>query len=155
MRTNESIIAVPVSVEEKGQTRQFLVRLVERLDLVIGTRGGDPYVSESRLAASSLEGLTALEKTILAIIERLFAVDSLATEELIATILEGALSAIDNAINDLKSPSTISNSDISVGSYSGPPTKSEVEALDAKVVANAGDFNSLLTALRDTGIIAT
>ena len=146
MRTNESIIAVPVSVEEKGQTRQFLVRLVEQLDLVIGTRGGDPYVPESRLNETTTE-LSKLELLVLEIVEKLLTVDS----ELAASILEET----NEAIEALKSDSIISNADTSAGTYSGPPTKAEVEALDTKVIQNAADFNSLLTALRETGIIAT
>lgn len=146
MRTNESIIAVPVSVEQEGQTRQFLVRLVERLDLVIGTRGGDPYVPESRLNEATAE-LSKLELTILEIVEKLLTVDG----ALAASILE----EVNEAIEALKSSSSISNADTSVGTYSGPPTQAEIEVLDAKVVGNAGDFNSLLTALRETGIIST
>lgn len=145
MRTNESIIAVPISVEQKGQTRQFLVRLVEQLDLVIGTRGNDPYVPESKLNEATA-GLSKLEQTILEIVEQLLTIDN--------TLALNILEEVNEAIEALKSDSTVSNADTTIGTYSGPPTKSEVEALDAKVVGNAGDFNSLLTVLRETGIIA-
>ena len=155
MRTNESIIAVPVSVEQKGQTRQFLVRLVEKLDVILGRRGGDPYVATSQLAETQ-EGLTQLEQTVLDIIERLLGTaDSETVLTLIAATADATDAAINEAIESLKSSSTISNSSTTAGTYSGPPTKGEVEALDAKVIGNAADFNSLLTALRGTGIIAT
>ena len=68
MPTNESIIAVPITVEQKGQVRQFLVRLVEKLDIVLGYRGNDPYVTISQLQSASSEGLTQLEQTILNVI---------------------------------------------------------------------------------------
>ena len=123
-----------------------MVRLVERLDLVIGTRGGDPYVPESRLNETATE-LSKLELIVLEIVENLLTVDS----ELAASILVDTNAAIEA----LKSDSVISDSNTTAGTYSGPPTKAEVEALDTKVIQNAGDFNSLLTALRDTGIIAT
>jgi hypothetical protein len=145
MRTNESIIAVPVGVEKPGQTRQFLVRLVEQLDLVIGTRGGDPYVPESRLNETTAE-LTKLELAILQIVEGLLTVDG----ELALEILE----QVNLAIEALKSDSSIANASVAVQSVSAPPTKSEVEAIDAKVVGNAQSYNSLLTALRETGIIS-
>lgn len=151
MRTNESIIAVPITVEQSGQTRQFLVRLVERLDLVIGTRGGDPYVPESQLVETQA-GLTKLEQTVLEIIERLLGT---ASSETVAVLIAATNEATSAEIEALKSPNTVDDADTSSGSYSGPPTKGEVEALDAKVAANAQDFNDLLTALRGTEIIAT
>jgi len=149
MRTNESIIAVPPSVEQPGQTRQFLVRLVEQIDIVLGRRGGDPYVSASDLLKTQ-SGLSSLEIQVLAIVERALSTDG-ATSVLIEELLQETTAAIDA----LKSSSTVVNATTTLNTFSGPPTKSEVEALDAKVVANAGKFNDLLTALRDTGIIAT
>jgi len=149
MQTNESIIAVPPTVEETGQTRQFLVRLVEQIDIVLGRRGGDPYVSASDLLKTNSE-LSTLEKQVLAIVESALSADS-ATSELIAGILEEATAQIDA----LKSPDTIVDANTTPLTYSGPPTKAEVEALDAREVANAEKFNNLLTALRGTGIIAT
>lgn len=151
MQTNESIIAVPITVEQSGQTRQFLVRLVEKLDIVLGRRGGDPYVSNSQLAKTTA-GLTTLEQTVLEIVERLLTTPN---SETIATLLAIATEETSGAIDDLKSSSTVSDSTTTLTPISAPPTKGEVEAVDAKLVANAADFNSLLTALRGTGIIAT
>lgn len=147
MQTNESIIAVPITVEQSGQTRQFLVRLVEKLDVVLGRRGGDPYVVTSQLI-ETVAGLTKLEAAIFGIIERLLSVED--TE-----LLEGVITATNEAIEELKSNNTVANADTSIELISGPPTKSEVEAVDAKVAANAVKFNDLLTVLRGTGIIAT
>ncbi len=155
MPTNESIMAVPITVEQPGQTRQFLVRLIERLDIVIGTRGGDPYVAQSELNKTTSAGLTALEKTILEIITKLFSIDNAATAILVNTILETSLAAIDSAISDLKSPSTITNANTTTETISNPPTQAEVSALASRVTTNASGFNSLLSALRSTEIIAT
>ena len=146
MQTNESIIAVPPSVEQPGQTRQFLVRLVEKLDIVLGRRGGDPYVSASDLLKTNSD-LSTLEKQVLAIVEKALTADS----EFIEGILESTIEQIDA----LKSPDTITDGNVTPLVYSGPPTKAEVEALDAREVANTTKFNDLLTALRGTGIIAT
>jgi hypothetical protein len=143
---NESIIAVPVSVEQEGQTRQFLVRLVERLDLVIGTRGGDPYVPESRLADTA-SSLTKLEQTVLEIIEGLLVTDSTLTD----SILEETLAAIEA----LKSPAVIANADASTSPFGGSYSQTEADDHAAQTAANAGKLNELLTALRGTGIIAT
>lgn len=149
--SNETIIAVPVSLETHGQTRQFLVRLVEQLDIIIGGRGGDPYVSNSQLQATTLEGLTKLEQTILDIITRLLSANTELTEELITTITQEATGAID----DLKSSDTVDNASTSNPVVSDPPTQAEVQAISDRVASNASKFNDLLIALRGTGIIAT
>ena len=149
MSRNESIIAVPVTVEQPGQTRQFLVRLVEQIDTILGRRGGDPYVSASQLA-NTQDGLSTLEKQILKLIEQVLTADG-ATSVLVEELLEETIVAV----NALKSSSTITDANDTPLTYSGPPTKGEVEALDAREVFNAQQFNDLLTALRNTGIIAT
>ena len=46
MARNESIAAVPVDVKDPDTLKRFLDRLVERLDIVLGYRGGDPYITE-------------------------------------------------------------------------------------------------------------
>lgn len=45
MARNESLAAVPSNVSDPTVLKRFLDRLVERLDVVLGYRGGDPYVS--------------------------------------------------------------------------------------------------------------
>ena len=147
MPTNETIIAVPISVEQQGQTRQFLVRLVEKLDIVLGYRGNDPYVSISQLQSTSESGLTALEQTILEVVTRLFSANSEVITQLLLDIADAA--------DSLRSSSTISDNDTSTQVITNPPTQAEVQSIQDQVVANAGDFNDLLTALRATGIIAT
>jgi len=151
MQRNESIIAVPTTVEQPGQTRQFLVRLVERLDIIIGTRGGDPYVSNSQLKQTTLNGLTALEKTVLEVVQRLLTAGDQVTGEL----LEGIATSTGEAIDELKSSDTIANGNTNVQTISDPPTQAQVQALASQISANAITYNTLLIALRGTGIIAT
>ena len=154
MPINETIVAVPITVEERGQLRQFLVRLVEKLDIILGYRGNDPYVSISQLQSASAtadEGLTKLEQTVLTIITGLFNENS----EVVTGLLEGIVSGTSDAIDELKSPNTVSDNDNTTQVISNPPTQVQVQAIQDQVVANANDFNSLLTALRATEIIAT
>jgi hypothetical protein len=152
MPTNETIIAVPITIEERGQLRQFLVRLVEKLDIVLGYRGDDPYVSISQLQTkASSDELTQLEQTVLNIVTQLFATN----DEAVAILLAGIVNETSSTIDSLKSASTISDNDTSTQTISNPPTQAEVQSIQDQVVANAGDFNSLLTALRGTEIIAT
>lgn len=155
MPTNESIIAVPVGVEQPGQLRQFLVRLVEQIDIVIGRRGGDPYVPESKLNSTTLAGLSTLEQTILDIITSLFTTNNETAEELAIVIAASTLDTITTAIEALKSPSTISNANTATTTASASYVQAEAQAVADQVATNAVRFNSLLTALRSTGIIAT
>lgn len=46
MARNESIASVPADVQDPDTLKRFLDRLVERLDIVLGYRGGDPYITE-------------------------------------------------------------------------------------------------------------
>lgn len=144
MPINESIIAVPTTVEAPGQTRQFLVRLVEKLDIVLGYRGDDPYVSASELQTASDANLTALEKTVLNIVTQVITenIDTISDE-------------IVDSINSLKSSSTVNDADDSTQVISDPPTQVQVQNIQDQVVANATSLNDLLIALRETGIIAT
>ncbi len=151
LMNNQTIIAVPITVETPGQTRQFLVRLVEKLDIILGNRGGDPYVSNSQLQKTTSDGLTILEKAILTVISNLLAADSVVTTELLAELKEQT----DEAIDDLKSSSTINDADTSKPTLTAPPTQTELQDMSDRTGDNATDFNDLLTALRGTGIIAT
>ena len=60
MPTNETLVAVPLHVEQAGETRKFLVRLIEKLDIVLGYRGDDPYVTISQLQDASTSASTSL-----------------------------------------------------------------------------------------------
>lgn len=154
MSANESIIAVPINVEQPNQTRQFLVRLVEKLDIVLGYRGGDPYVSLSQLsstASSTNENLTQLEKTVLSVITALLSENS----EVLTDLITGVITGTEEAIDGLKSASAIGDNDVTTQTISNPPTQAEVQSIQDQVVANGTDFNDLLIALRATGIIAT
>ena len=46
---NESLFQVPASVEDPDVLKRFLDRLVERLDIVLGYRGDNPYAATSDL----------------------------------------------------------------------------------------------------------
>ncbi len=43
--TNQSIIAVPTSFASLGEVRQFLLKLVETIDIALGYRGEKPEVA--------------------------------------------------------------------------------------------------------------
>ncbi len=53
MAQNETIIQVPAELGEPIQLRKFLLKLVENLDIILGFRGQDPYVTSKDLKSSS------------------------------------------------------------------------------------------------------
>lgn len=55
---NESLFQVPASVEDPDVLKRFLDRLVERLDIVLGYRGDNPYAATSDLE-TAVSALTA------------------------------------------------------------------------------------------------
>lgn len=66
MAQNESLIQVPAEFSEPLQLRKFLLQLVERLDIVLGFRGQDPYVTKTDLQSSAeiLSNLPSIISTI-------------------------------------------------------------------------------------------
>lgn len=63
MAQNETLIQVPAELAEPLQLRKFLLQLIERLDIVLGFRGQDPYLTKTDLQ-SSAEILSNLPATI-------------------------------------------------------------------------------------------
>lgn len=43
---NQSIIAVPINFKDLGEVRQFLLKLVETVDIALGYRGEKPTVEQ-------------------------------------------------------------------------------------------------------------
>ena len=133
---NETLAAVPLDLDEAGQTRRFLLTLVEKLDIVLGYRGGPTYITAGSLA-SDLPQLNALELSIL-------------------NIAQTATTAyVDPLIAGLKSSNAVADADNTVNTVSAPPTQAEVAALASQIGANADTFNLLLASLKQTEIIAS
>jgi len=63
MADNESLLPVPSNVAEPLALRKFLVSLIEKLDIILGYRGQDPYVSKKDFL-STAELLTTLPATV-------------------------------------------------------------------------------------------
>ena len=150
MPTNETLVAVPLNVEQAGQTRQFLIRLVEKLDIVLGYRGDEPYVTISDLqsvSSAASDELTALEQTILTTISE--------NSDVITALFATAAEETSASIESLKSPSTVADADESTQTVSATYVQAEVQSIQDQVVDVADKLNDLLAALRGTEIIAT
>jgi len=143
---NQTIIGVPLNVEEEGELRKFLIRLLEKLDVIFGYRGDDPFVTISQLqdvSSAANQNLTQLEQLIIKTI----------TENI--SVLNAALDETGNSIDSLKSDSAITDASTTSQTITDPPTQIEVQNIQNQVVNVATQLNALLAALRGTEIIAT
>jgi hypothetical protein len=147
---NQTIIGIPLNVERAGETRKFLIRLVEKLDVVFGYRGNSPYATISQLqnvSSTAGQNLTQLEQIILNTIT-----------ENISTVnqaLQQANEDASDAVSALKSSSTVANASNATQTITSPPTQAEVQNIQDQVKNVADQLNALLAALRGTEIIAT
>ena len=137
--SNQTLIAIPITLEEPQALRQFLVKLVEKIDVVFGYRGGDSFVSSSQLL-SSAEVLANSDLT----------TTSTLTQLLLA--LETALLA---EINALKSTTVVDDLSWSKPTVTDPPTQAEVQLIADQADDNVNKINELLAVLRATEVIAT
>lgn len=98
---NESLIAVPVDVAEPFVLKRFLTRLIEELDIVLGYRGGDPYLRSSDIKSveQGLEGTTTTLNGLDRAISETDATVSQLVEDV--TVLDDRLTNDESALSDL------------------------------------------------------
>jgi hypothetical protein len=128
---NESIIAVPVDVAEPKVLKRFLTRLIEELDLVLGFRGGDPYVSQSDLVGASTS-LLDLAKLVKALTDTL--------SELNTEVSELAEAVQDNA-------DYISSFDKTLSTVSLSAVYNDFDATNYQALQGRAEFSALGSAL--------
>jgi hypothetical protein len=157
---NQTLIAIPLDITNPLATRQFLVKLVEKLDIVFGFRGGNSYVSTSQLVGlagtvntedNTLSGqLTALEAALVAYIDTQIA--STATD---IALVNTELDALTIVVEDLKSATTIVNTTWTTPTVSATYVQAEAQNVATQLGLAIGKMNTLLATLRATEIIAT
>lgn len=110
MAQNETLIQVPNSLDEPIQLRKFLLQLIEKLDIILGYRGQDPYLKNTDLGTtentitSLLSSVDAVEADIVEIQKDLddfsSELDSLSSEFDAAQIAAYTTTALGVAYND-------------------------------------------------------
>lgn len=103
---NETIAAVPANVTEPVVLKRFLDRLIEKLDIVIGYRGDDGYVTSSDLAAGLDPALDTLVEIAAAITATQVQVTELieSSDDLTSTVSNNT-EAISTLVTELESSS--------------------------------------------------
>ena len=150
MANNQTLIAIPINLEEPLALRQFLIKLVEKIDVVFGYRGGDSFVSTSQLL-NSTEALASSDLGINSTLTQLL----LALETAILAVITELDEELSTKIDNLKSPTTVNNLSWSKPTVTNPPTQAEVQLIADQADDNVNKINELLAVLRATEIIAT
>jgi hypothetical protein len=142
---NSSLIGVPTDFRDLSQVKLFLVKLIEKLDVILGFRSDEKYVSRKDLVGTSVtvaEALTELKELLELQITGL-------TSELSST--EESLNALDSRLSTGIVIVPVSYSAPSVnGTYNQAQIQSIADSLEVVSVA----VDSIIGALTSAGIIA-
>lgn len=146
---NSTLISVPTKFEEPKQVRAFVLKLVEKLDIVLGYRGASGY--EAAAATAELANVT------LATLAEANNVIRASVDELRESIefSQDATNQNTTAIAALKSSATVTDTAYSAPAISATYSQSEVQAIADNLQTVSGALDDLLAALRTTEIIAT
>lgn len=145
--TNETLIGIPHELRDLSAVRVFLIRLVEKLDAVLGYRGDAAYVSQSDIDAGTETVSVFLQGIISAVTAELSQSQSLAAEN--------SRAYTDEQIATLKSSTSVIDLSLLLPTISDPPTQAEVQDIVSDLTEIQTQVNALLAELRSVEIIAT
>ena len=145
---NQTIIGIPANFENFKQVRSFAVRLIEKLDIVLGYRGNTGY-EETGTAETLVSSLQA-------------SLDQVA-EEAVAAVdsLTAAISEVQTSITDLttlieqiQAGTAITDLSYTAPTISGTYVQAEVQGLANDINAVSDKVDELLAILRTADIIS-
>lgn len=134
---NETLIAVPHKLENPREFRLFLVKLVEKIDVVLGYRGDSGYVTNEQFQ-SDLEQFGGQTATV---------AERLATAE-------ETLSEVQQTLGQLLSVATIDELNSSTITATASYDQSNVQTIADEVKTVADKIDEVIAALTDAGILS-
>jgi len=142
---NSSLIGVPTDFKDLGQIRIFLMRLIEKLDVILGLRASSKYISAKDLAGATLVTSSALE-------------DLKELLELQITALEKELTSTEDRVDDLDDRLSTGIT-ITPVSYVAPTVdvayvQSEVQGIADSLEDVADTLDTLIGALVTAGVLS-
>lgn len=146
--SNQTLVQIPLdTTTDPERLRIFLLRLIEKLDVVLGYRGNDGYVSQSELARTDQE-INIADLTLIGLaqeIQRLFEITTANTE---------AISDNSDNIEEIQQGTSVADLSFTQVTPSAGYVQSEAQDV-ADQAKNAGDkIDELLAILRTAGIIS-
>lgn len=138
---NQTLVTVPTKFEEFKQVRAFAVKLVEKLDLVLGFRGSAGY--EEAGTAQAL-----VETTLVSLAQ------DFDEFETVIDAVRRDISALQSGVNSYKTTTSIADTTYTAPTVSATYTQSEVQDIVDTLEIVSDKFDSLLAVLRSVEIIA-
>jgi ElaB/YqjD/DUF883 family membrane-anchored ribosome-binding protein len=137
---NETLVPLPTKFKDFKQIRTFLVKLIEKLDVILGYRGNSGYESASSATATNELTLAALSE----------ALEDLSKE----------FDAVDSKVNTISEDTDQYKSGVAVIdlSYTAPTAsavydQAELQGVMDQLQTTSERFDELLSALRGVEII--
>jgi len=148
--SNESIVAVPGNVEDAGQTKVFLERLVVELDKVLGFRKDPLSKPTTNFQGRQISRLTttgSLDERVTKLTTRLIAVETSNKDT------ENRLAAAEAAIATIKQGTAITLLGYTVVTASATYVQAEAQQVADDVKTVADKLDSVITVLKASEIL--
>lgn len=137
---NETLVNVPTKFEDFKQVRAFAVKLIEKLDTVLGFRGSVGYEEAGTAEALTEQTLASLAETV----EEFEVVLDAIREEILAT---------QDSINQYKTTTVIADINYTAPTVSAGYVQAEAQGVANAVEAVSDKLDVLLAVLRAVEII--
>ena len=147
--SNQTLIQIPLGLElqDPGRLRIFLLKLIEKLDIVLGYRGNDGYVSQSQLAQADNQ-INVNDLTLLSLAEQLAEVSNQVTEN------QEAIEVNTEALETVQAAAAITKLNFSTVTAGVTYNQTEVQKIANQAKAAGDKVDDLLDILNDAGIIS-
>lgn len=137
---NETLVNVPTRFQDFKQVRAFAVKLIEKLDIVLGYRGTVGYEE-----AGTAETLTEVTLTSLA--------ETVEEFEQVLDAFREDLNGLSDGINQYKTTTAIADTTYTAPTVSATYTQAEVQGIADSLETVSDKLDTLLGVLRSVEII--
>lgn len=137
---NETLVSMPTRFDDFKQVRAFAVKLIEKLDIVLGYRGTVGYEE-----AGTAEALTEVTLTSLA--------ETVEEFEQVLDAFREDLTGLSDGVNQYKTATAIADTSYTAPTVSGTYVQAEVQGIADSLETVSDKLDTLLGALRSVEII--
>ena len=142
--SNQTLVSIPSKFENFKQIRQFAVRLVEKLDVVLGFRSTTGYETAGTAEAYAATIIDLISQNTLAI-------------DAVVDSVEAVQSSIDDlvaAIDSMRLAVAISDLAYTAPTISAVYNQSQVQGLATNLEAVSDKLDTVMAVLRTAGVLA-
>lgn len=148
---NETLIQIPIDLNDPKRLSIFLKRLVEKLDIVLGFRGSDKYVAQSELDTTN----NAVSGAMLTLsqVQDLLEATILRLDEELAELTETVTDNTDR-LDTIQDGTTVADLSYTAITASAGYVQSEAQAVADQLETTSDRLDALLAVLRIGGLIS-